>query len=355
MFQPKFTVTSKILSDIGKIEGARALIENAPLIPSFDRQFKKDALIRAVHHSTHIEGNLMPYTQVKQVIDGNGEETAARARDIQEIINYRKVMDFIDKTALGRMEKESGSSLAESDLLSIHKLVIDKIGKPDEAGTYRRVQVAIRNSVTGQITFMPPKAERVGGAVRDFFSWSSGETAVTLHPVLRAGIVHAEITRIHPFTEGNGRTSRALATLSLYLDGYDIKRFFCLDEYYDEDSQSYYKAIQTYQKESDLLTPFLEYFVEGLAVEMGRVRDRVMKMSRDTKVRKAAGQLALTERQEKIVDYLQDYSRLTNNDFPKIFPDLSEDSVLRDLKELIKKKVIVKKGQTKAAHYEIRG
>ncbi|MCZ6879107.1 MAG: Fic family protein [Acidobacteria bacterium] len=68
---------------------------------------------------------------------------------------------------------------------------------------------------------------------------------------------------IHPFLEGNGRTSRLLSTLGLYRAGYDFKRLFTISEYYDRDRASFYKAIQSV-RESDMdMTGWLEDFRRG--------------------------------------------------------------------------------------------
>ncbi len=350
MFEPKFTVTPKIIQSLSQIEGAKALIENSPLIPVYERQFKNDAIVRTVHHSTHIEGNPLPFNQVKRVLDGREEEVVAKPRDVQEVLNYRKVVDFIDRAAAEGQIK----TIKEPTLLKIHALVVDKIAPPQEAGAYRTGLVTIRSSIDGAISFAPPRPEYVPEQVKEFLVWLSSEPATKLHAVIRAGVILAETARIHPFFAGNGRTSRALATLSLYLGGYDIKRFFCLDEYYDQDAPSYYEAIQTYKDLSHDLTTWLEYFAEGLAVEMGAVKDRVLKLSKESKVREKYGQVYLSERQEKIVNYLTDYGRMQNNDFKKLLPGVSDDTILREIGSLMKQELVVKKGKTKAAYYELK-
>lgn len=350
MFNPKFTVTGKIVSNVSQIEGARALIENSPLIPVYERQFKNDAQIRTIHHSTHIEGNPLPFTQVKRVLDGREEEVVAKPRDVQEILNYRKVVEFIDRVDRENLIDE----IDEETVLKVHSLVVDKISPPEESGKYRTGLVTIRSSVTGDISYAPPRPEYVQTQMRDFLTWFESEPARNLHPVIRAGIALAEIARIHPFFSGNGRTSRSIATLSLYLDGYDIKRFFCLDEYYDKDAPAYYDAIQTYKDISHDLTAWLEYFTEGLAIEMSSVKDRVLKLSKESKVRKKFGQVNLTERAEKVVNYMQDYGRMQNVDFKKLLPDVSDDTILREISGLIKQGLVIKKGKTKAAYYELK-
>ena len=79
---------------------------------------------------------------------------------------------------------------------------------------------------------------------------------------------------IHPFLDGNGRTSRLLSTLCLYRAGYDFKRLFTISEYYDRDRPAFYRAIQSVRESGMDMTGWLEYFVEGLTAQLAEVRER---------------------------------------------------------------------------------
>lgn len=99
-----------------------------------------------------------------------------------------------------------------------------------------------------------------------------------LNPVIVAGIAHLELAAIHPFTDGNGRTARALATLILYKRGYDFRHLFALEDYYNKDLQSYYASINTgenYENRKADITTWLEYFIEGFREEIMQVKGRV--------------------------------------------------------------------------------
>jgi len=115
---------------------------------------------------------------------------------------------------------------------------------PSDCGVYRNRYVVVGNRVTGEIIFRPPENEEVPGLVKDLVEWVNSDEAKELDPILVAGVAHYEFVRIHPFVDGNGRTARALATLILYLRGFDTKQFFCIDDYYDSDRQAYYSALQ---------------------------------------------------------------------------------------------------------------
>jgi Fic family protein len=182
-----------------------------------------------------------------------------------------------------------------------------------------------------------------------------------LHPVIKAGVIHYELARIHPFVEGNGRTARATATLTLFLDGYDIRRFFSLEEYFDNNPLNYYTTLQAVSNQLVLdsherdLTPWLDYFVEGVAVELNRVKERVRRISADSHIKDKLGeQVELNERQMLIMEYLHRHKSIQNRDFRKIFPDFSDDTVLREIKFLKQKGLIKKVGGTKKALYLLK-
>jgi Fic family protein len=170
---------------------------------------------------------------------------------------------------------------------------------------------------------------------------------------LKAGVVHYEFVRIHPFVDGNGRVGRLLSTLILYQEGYDIRRFFSIEEYFDRNAQDYYEALKTVALRDGDQTLWLEYFTEGLAIELTKVRERVERISVDGKLKQKLGgaPLLLSERQLKIIEYIQETGYLQNSAFKSLFPFVSEDTVLNELKSLITRGVVKKVGKTKAAKY----
>lgn len=352
MFKPAFTITNAILTNVAKIEAAREIIENSPLVPAWEEKFREEAVTRAVHYGTHIEGNDLTLEEAKDVIEG--KEIEARSRDIQEVLNYRNVVNFINK------EGKNKDQIDKETLLTVHKLTVEKLVPADQIGSYRTVKVVVRGVETGQVTFTPPDPSEVYEQVDGLLTWLNSSTAKQTSSILKAGILLYEIVRIHPFTEGNGRTARALATLSLFKDDYDVKRFFSLEEYYDQDIAGYYKALQSAsdqlivnESERDL-TAWLEYFTEGLAVEINRIKEKVKKLSVDLRLRGKQGQIALNSRQIKIIEYLDKNSQINNAIFRELFPMVSDDTILRDLKGLMTAKIVKKRGSTKAAVYILK-
>jgi Fic family protein len=345
MYAPQFTITNKLVRSIGTIEASKEVIENSPLVPAWEAKFREEALVRTVHHGTHIEGNDLSLTEAEKVLAGH--KIAGRDRDIQEVLNYRNVLKFI--------EGYEKSEVTVETLKHLHELIVNRLLPDDATGEFRKTQVVVKNSQTGEVTFRPPPAVEVPFLIEDFLLWLNSSKPEDVHPAIKAGVTHYELVRIHPFLDGNGRIARSVATLCLFRDGYDIKRFFALEEYYDREPMTYYQALSSVAAAGSM-TGWLEYFTEGLAIELSRIKDKVKKLSTDLKIKKSLGgqQMSLTERQIKIVEYIQENGFLQNKAFFELFPMVSEDTILRELKDLLKKGIVKKEGSTKGARYVLR-
>lgn len=351
MLTPKYTITNKILNNIGQIEAAKEVIESAPLVPSFEKQFQSDAVVRTVHHGTHIEGNDLTLMQTKKILEG--EAVVARARDIQEVVNYRNVVGLLDELAFKRGGYESAM------LIDIQKVSVDKVVPPEKMGSFRKSQVVIKNEETGDIILRPPSFVEVPFLIDEFLAWLNSPETKDIHPILLAGIAHYILVAIHPFVEGNGRTARAFATLVLIKTGYDIKKFFSIEERFDEDPGAYYEAFALVDRQSpDIrqrdITPWLEYFTSVVGVELAKIKEKVKKLSLDSRLKiKIGSQVALSERQMRLVEYLSDRGGAGMKELRAVLKMVSEDTILRDLRDLVEKGIIKKEGSTKASRYVI--
>ena len=349
MYTPKYTISNEVLKNIGTIEGSREVILNAPLVPAYEKKFRDEAIIRTVHHGTHIEGNELNLTEAEAVL--KGKPIVAKDRDIQEVINYRNVLNYLDFVGAGEV---SEGKITQQVLNKIHSLTVEKILESDKCGVFRKTQVVVKNSLTGEITFRPPPAIEVPFQVDEFLEWANKLKQGEIHPVIKAGITHYELVRIHPYIDGNGRTARSAATLVLFLEKYDIRRFFSLEEYFDSDASNYYESLKS--ASSGDLTVWMEYFTKGLAIELNRIKEKIKKLSTDVHLKEKLGgkQVFLSERQIAIMEYIQRAGYLQNQSFEELFPKISEDTILRDLKDLLDKGIIKKEGKTKAARYMLR-
>jgi Fic family protein len=212
------------------------------------------------------------------------------------------------------------------------------------------VQNYVANSKTRAVVYMPPPPGDVPALMQDLVAWLGSESAV--HPVLVAGIAHFQLVHIHPFVDGNGRSSRLLSTLCLYRTGYDFKRLFTLSEYYDRDRAQFYRAIQGVRDDGMDLTSWLEFFVEGLSTQLSEVKARgELAIRRDVLV----NQHRLNERQVLAVEQLLRVGQLDIRTFESLCPSVVRRTLQRDLVALETKGLVKSEGETNNLIYRLRG
>lgn len=180
--------------------------------------------------SNRIEGNTLTLRETDLVINEGLTISGKSMREHLEAINHAEAIGYIKQLM------ERNFPFNERELLSVHNLILRGI-IPEEAGRYRRVQVMIKGS-----SHMPPQPFIVPKEMEDYFIWYS-ENKGKLHPVILAAEMHERLVTIHPFLDGNGRTSRLVMNLILLQNGYVIANIKG-----DYDSRmSYYQALETAQ------------------------------------------------------------------------------------------------------------
>lgn len=346
MFKPNFQRTDHLIGLIARVEVARDRVLRAPIVPRWEAELRREALVRGAHHSTSIEGNPLSLEEVTDLLAGR--DVLAHPRDRLEVLNYAAVLRYIDNHFLGQERL-----ITEDTVQRLHALVARDILPVHETGRYRRVPVVVGVPATGEVVFRPPDWEDVPGLMGDLVAWLSRPEAAGLMPVLEAGIAHYEFVRIHPFTDGNGRTTRALATLILAQRGFDTKRFFALDEHYNQDRASYYEALGSVDAHSQDLTEWLEYFVQGIAVEMVRIERRVEDMSGLLPIRAGAEQIALNPRQITVLAQLRrSGGGISNREYQELFR-VSKRTAGNDLRELTTHWLLIREGAGRATRYRL--
>jgi Fic family protein len=347
VFNSKYTVTDKILNNLTAIASAREVIEQAYLVPKWEAKLRRQALLRNTHSSTAIEGNKLSFEQVEALAEG--KDIVATNKDKQEVLNYleglEKIPDLVEK-----------GGIEVADILNIHRILTKNVMQnAADSGAFRNRQVFVGKRVfdgTGfkeEVEYMPPKTDEVPGLVKEFIGWLNLDKTWGINPVLLAGIVHYEIARIHPFIDGNGRSARLLATLILYLSGFDHRRIFALDDYYDSDRQSYYAALKTAQVNNGDITQWLEYFTTGVAYSVNEAKEAVLKVGLKKKNGQKA-QIALSSKQMKIVEYINMNGKVTNKDLRGLFK-ISAQAVHKELTKLVELKIIKRAGEGRALRY----
>jgi len=326
VFTPKFTITNKINNALLEIERARGFLDATKLKNDWIFQMQSEALILEAHHSTHIEGTQLTLDQAHKILTGELVDNV-RPDDRQELLNYKEAMEFVSEY----LDKKSG--ITEGLIKNVHHILVKDVrGGTLEPGQYRKVQNYVVNTGTGEIIYTPPSPEEVPGLMKEFVEWLNNLGDVP--PVLVAGIAQHKFVDIHPFLDGNGRTARVLCTLLLYLNGYDFKRLFSISEFYDTNRPVYYRAIQSVRQDKMDLTPWLEYFIDGLKVQMMEVKDKGEKAIKKEIIMQKAVQIGLNERQQNIMLNLLENKKASVDEIKQQF-DLVRRTVQRDFAVLV--------------------
>lgn len=328
-FAPQFTITNPMTGALTAIERARGFLEAATLSEQWIKRMSARALLLEAHHTTHIEGTQLTLAQAEQVWAGKAVK-AANKDDVRELLNYREAFGLVSEYLM------SGDPITEGLVREIHQRLVKRVrGGAADPGRYRTIQNYIANSRTREVIYTPPPPEQVPPLMRELVEWLREDTGI--HPVLVAGIAQFQLVHIHPFVDGNGRTSRLLSTLCLYRAGYDFKRLFTLSEFYDRDRSAFYSALQRVREHGMDLTGWLDYFVHGLMQQLEEVKNRGTAVIRADVVARAH---KLGTRQAAVLAAIHEAGMLSLGELEPHFPEVSRRSLQRDIKLLLDKGLI---------------
>ncbi|MCH8487756.1 MAG: Fic family protein [Candidatus Cyclonatronum sp.] len=212
-----------------------------PLPPELVRNLRDDLNLRWTYHSNAIEGNTLTLKETKVALEGItvGGKTM---REHLEAVNHREAIHFVEELV------QNKEKLTEWHIKSVHQLVLRTIDDA-HAGVYRKINVFIAGA-----DHTPPDALHVPEEMKAFISWYR-EEATKLHAVERAARVHNDFVKMHPFTDGNGRTARLLMNLELMKSGYP-PAILPIDK-----RLAYYEALDLAHTKEDF-EPFLKLMIE---------------------------------------------------------------------------------------------
>jgi Fic family protein len=302
----QFTFTAEIVRSLQIIEQSRAEVNLTVLPPAMAESLRLRARVRSTHFSTRIEGNRLTLVEAEQAVL-DGRQFPGRERDTLEVQHYFQALEQVESWV------EQGAPINEENIRKLHAVIYT--GKRARPTPYRDGQNAVRDG-HGGLVYLPPEAKDVPALMSELVAWIQQAEGDQPLPVV-AGLAHYQFVTIHPFFDGNGRTARALATWILYRGGYDLGRFYALEEFYVQDLTGYYDALVTHPHHNYYegratadITPWLAYFLKGMASVFAsvasEVRSRAVEANPKAEIllrrldRRGRMVLGLFERQEEI-------------------------------------------------------
>lgn len=190
-----------------EIDKKKALLDSYRPLPEYTvKSIREQLLLEWIYNSNAIEGNTLTLMETKVVLEGItiGGKTL---REHLEVINHKDAILYIEEIVRAQ------EPLREWQIKNIHRLVLKAIDDK-YAGIYREQRVLIAGA-----KHVPPEVYFIKEQMENFIKWYNTD-AKTLHPLEIAAMVHIKFVGIHPFVDGNGRTSRLLLNLELMKNGY---------------------------------------------------------------------------------------------------------------------------------------
>ena len=349
IYEPKYTINDKVRNNLQEIERLKDVVRGHQILPEVEASIRLRATVNTVHSSTSIEGNPLTPGEVRAVIDED-KKLSKKEYAETEVQNYKRAMDFIAE------RKGGNSDVAKADILQLHKIITERLLPNTKSSHFRQNAVYIENQ-NHEVLYEAAPAVEVEPAVEGLLEWANNNRAV-VPAVIIAAILHYELVTIHPFVDGNGRTSRALAMLYLALNHYDCDGTLSLDSYYASDKHAYYEILQEvhgrdYQKSVGAdLTPWLEYFTNGFLTSL-HVLDAEIRVL-DLLMPAKSNNFGLSREDYDILNYVAEFGAIGVREAEAILPELNRRTVQRRLKKLVDTGRLSMVGATHEAKYVLK-
>ena len=221
---------------------------------------------------------------------------------------------------------------------------------PSHCGAIRKEPVVIRNPRTlDEIIFIPPDAKDVRKLTISLLDFINSNFEA-IDPIILAALFHRQCVIIHPFMDGNGRTTRLITTAILGKGGLDFFEIFSFENYYNRNITRYFKAVglegDYYDLEKNIdFTHWLKYFAEGILDELRRV----IKLLPETQRLKPR----LEPHHKEILAYIEAHGSITQREYGAISSRSLATRKL-DFEKLIQLNLIQAEGIGRGIYYVLK-
>lgn len=342
MFSPKYTITNQLLSNIKQITTLIQELNNRHFPKVVLIEFERIARAVSTHASTSIEGNPLPLTEVKKVLKSH----PANLRDSEaEILNYNHALETLDV-----LIKKQSIDISLNLILTIHTQIIQGLLPSYEVGKIRQKPVVVNDPRSGKVIYLPPDANKVEILLEGLVSYIKNNNN-TIDPLILAGIFHKQMVIIHPFMDGNGRTTRLATKVLLAKMGLNTFNLFSFENYYNQNVTKYFQTVGERGDYNELegkidFTQWLQYFTDGIIDELLRIQKNIPLFGVTPASR-------LEKYHAAILEYIKKNGFITDRDYTRL-TDRSKATRALDFNKLINLQLIERKGKARSTYYILK-
>ncbi len=267
MFTPKYEITHALLENIKRIYSLTQALNQRRFPHTVLAELQKNAEAVSSFASTSIEGNPLPLTDVKRILKTKPQNIRDSER---EVLNYNEILKEIN----AKLAKES-LPIALPLILQIHKKVTHKLLPAFQSGKLRVDPVFVNDPRAAKTIYYPPDAKDVSALIKDLLRFVEANKS-KMDPLILAGLFHKQMVIVHPFMDGNGRTTRLLTKILLADMGLNTFNLFSFENYYNQNVTRYFQTVGVFGDYYDIAneinySAWLEYFTGGVIDELLRV------------------------------------------------------------------------------------
>jgi Fic family protein len=341
MFNPKYHITHALLENIKRIYGITQALNQRRFPHTVMVELQRDAEAVSSYASTSIEGNPLPLTDVKRILKSRPQNIRDTER---EVLNYNEILKEIN----GKLAQKS-LPVTLPLILQIHKKVMYKLLPAFQSGKLRVDPVFVNDPRAGKTVYWPPDAKDVPSLVNDLIQFIESTTS-KIDPLILAGLFHKQMVIIHPFMDGNGRTTRLLTKILLADMGLNTFNLFSFENYYNQNVTRYFQMVGVLGNFYDVAekvdySAWLEYFTGGIIDELLRVEKILPRTATNP-------QDELQPHHRQILAAIRDKGFITDKDYAELVSRARQTRRL-DFNKLIELGLIKREGKGKSTYYTL--
>lgn len=300
------------------------MIKSIDIPVEIETNIRRRSILKSSLFSARIEGNTLTLDELPKV--------SSQSQKTKEVFNILKVLNWV-------YERRS-KDITTRDILRIHQMVMTSLTDRHDLGKFRSDIGAIFNTA-GIAIYLPPRPSQIPSLINKLVSLTNGKKEQFVP--IKACLSHYIFEKIHPFLDGNGRVGRLLLQAVLAKDSYGMKGLLSLEEYLDSHRSEYYQALELSEKD---VTEYLEFMLEAIAEAAKQAKELILEK------REAQVEEYLLPRRAEILNIIRDHHTINFDILRRRFLAVNERTLRYDLKWLVDRGLIRKRGTTKGVYYE---
>ncbi len=317
-------------------------IKYIPILPNMASQIEEELIKKSIFSTAAIEGNSLTQEDVDKIVE-NKKINFSKERFVKEIQNLKTAYNNIkDINVL-----DNKIQITQDLIKNYHKIVTNGLeSETNIPGQYRNTKVIVGNQEHGGTNIPPKIFEDIKNLMEEFVSWINSNELLEIHPIFRACIAHLSLALIHPFGDGNGRTSRIIEAHILKSAGYRFV-YTMLSNYYYKNIDEYFITFSKVLKNEDNdISDFVLFYLKGMLESIKAIREKIYIIITGLSLQSYLLHLKkinkITQRQYDFLSIMLDNNKevsekeiLEDISLKIIYNDLSSRTLKRDLEYLV--------------------